>query len=300
MLMPYATSVAAATLVFAQLFGRDAGFFNWVLSWIGIDAIDWRNGDLVGADRDRDHRHLAVDRLQRAHLPRRDAVDLAGPLRVPPRSTAPTSGSSSGTSPCRGCARRSCSPSWSRRSAPPSCSASRCCSATARPNGGALGQYQTLGLFMYQQGWEYFQLGRGSDHRLGDLRPGDRARPAQRRDRAVAHPRPQGDPMTAMPVRDVAAVHPPAPRPPRPRRRRGGDQAGPVAYTLLVGTAFLFLAPFYYMIVAASRPMSEMNQFPPPLTPGNGLWRNIASALGGPADSAWRSGTRSRSRASSR
>jgi cellobiose transport system permease protein len=83
--------------------------------------------------------------------------------------------------------------------------------------------------------------------------------------------------MTVMPVSDAAAVHPLATKPSR-RRRRGGDQAGPVAYALLVGTAFLFLAPFYYMIVAASRPMSEMNQFPPPLTPGNGLWRNIASA----------------------
>ncbi len=47
MLMPYATSVAASTLVFAQLFGRDNGFINWVLSWVGIDAVDWRNGDLT-------------------------------------------------------------------------------------------------------------------------------------------------------------------------------------------------------------------------------------------------------------
>ena len=83
--------------------------------------------------------------------------------------------------------------------------------------------------------------------------------------------------MTVMPVSDAAAVHPLATKPSR-RRRRGGDQAGPVAYALLVGTAFLFFAPFYYMIVAASRPMSEMNQFPPPLTPGDGLWRKIASA----------------------
>lgn len=83
--------------------------------------------------------------------------------------------------------------------------------------------------------------------------------------------------MTALPVRDVAAA---APLPTRPARRRArrGDQAGPVAYVLLVVTAFLFLAPFYYMIVAASRPMSEMNQFPPPLTPGDGLWRNVVSA----------------------
>lgn len=83
--------------------------------------------------------------------------------------------------------------------------------------------------------------------------------------------------MTALPVRDVAAA---APLPTRPSRRRPrrGDQAGPVAYVLLIVTAFLFLAPFYYMIVAASRPMSEMNQFPPPLTPGDGLWRNVVSA----------------------
>jgi len=45
MIMPYATSVAAATLVFAQLFGRDAGLFNWLLGLVGIDAVDWRNGD---------------------------------------------------------------------------------------------------------------------------------------------------------------------------------------------------------------------------------------------------------------
>ncbi len=45
MLMPYATSVAASTLVFAQLFGRDAGLINWVLSLVGVDAVDWRNGN---------------------------------------------------------------------------------------------------------------------------------------------------------------------------------------------------------------------------------------------------------------
>ena len=83
--------------------------------------------------------------------------------------------------------------------------------------------------------------------------------------------------MTATTVRDASAVSPLA-RPARRRRHRGGDHAGPDADVLLVLTSFLFLAPFYYMIVAASRPMSEMNQFPPPLTPGTGLWRNILSA----------------------
>ena len=46
MIMPYATSVAASTLVFAQIFGRDGGFANWMISLVGLDAIDWRNGDM--------------------------------------------------------------------------------------------------------------------------------------------------------------------------------------------------------------------------------------------------------------
>ncbi|WP_019548185.1 carbohydrate ABC transporter permease [Streptomyces sulphureus] len=44
MLTPYATSVAAATLVFAMLFGRDYGMINWVLELVGIDHVDWENG----------------------------------------------------------------------------------------------------------------------------------------------------------------------------------------------------------------------------------------------------------------
>ncbi|MGG8409628.1 carbohydrate ABC transporter permease, partial [Streptomyces sp. 12297] len=45
-LTPYATSVAAATLVFVLLFGRDYGMVNWVLGLVGIDAVDWQNGTL--------------------------------------------------------------------------------------------------------------------------------------------------------------------------------------------------------------------------------------------------------------
>ncbi|MFL6137767.1 MAG: carbohydrate ABC transporter permease [Frankiaceae bacterium] len=44
MLMPYATSIAAATLVFAQLFGRDYGLINAALSGIGLHHVDWQNG----------------------------------------------------------------------------------------------------------------------------------------------------------------------------------------------------------------------------------------------------------------
>ncbi|MFV0407448.1 MAG: carbohydrate ABC transporter permease [Propioniciclava sp.] len=43
-LMPYATSVAAATLIFAQLYGRDYGLINGLLSTVGIAPIDWQSG----------------------------------------------------------------------------------------------------------------------------------------------------------------------------------------------------------------------------------------------------------------
>ncbi|RST06718.1 sugar ABC transporter permease [Streptomyces sp. WAC05374] len=43
-LTPYATSVAAATLVFVLLYGRDYGFVNWALGLAGVDPVDWQNG----------------------------------------------------------------------------------------------------------------------------------------------------------------------------------------------------------------------------------------------------------------
>ncbi|GGX86596.1 carbohydrate ABC transporter permease [Streptomyces anandii] len=43
MLAPYATSIAAASLVFVLLFGRDYGVINWALHSVGVDAIDWQN-----------------------------------------------------------------------------------------------------------------------------------------------------------------------------------------------------------------------------------------------------------------
>ncbi|MCF2130084.1 sugar ABC transporter permease [Strepomyces sp. STD 3.1] len=43
MLAPYATSIAAASLVFVLLFGRDYGMINWVLDLVGFDKIDWQS-----------------------------------------------------------------------------------------------------------------------------------------------------------------------------------------------------------------------------------------------------------------
>ncbi|MFD3998552.1 carbohydrate ABC transporter permease [Streptomyces sp. NPDC058583] len=42
-LAPYATSIAAATLVFAQLFNTDYGMINGALGWIGVDPVNWES-----------------------------------------------------------------------------------------------------------------------------------------------------------------------------------------------------------------------------------------------------------------
>ncbi|NGY64810.1 sugar ABC transporter permease [Lentzea sp. NEAU-D13] len=43
-ILPNITSVAAVTIIFAQLFGRDFGLVNWVLELFGAGQIDWQAG----------------------------------------------------------------------------------------------------------------------------------------------------------------------------------------------------------------------------------------------------------------
>ncbi|MFJ6213936.1 carbohydrate ABC transporter permease [Streptomyces sp. NPDC092296] len=45
-LLPNVTSVAAVTIIFVQLFGRDFGLVNWVLGLFGVDHTDWQAGTL--------------------------------------------------------------------------------------------------------------------------------------------------------------------------------------------------------------------------------------------------------------
>ncbi|WP_051837080.1 carbohydrate ABC transporter permease [Streptomyces sp. NRRL WC-3742] len=46
LLAPYATSVAAATLVFALIFSPEGGMANWVLGLVDLGPIRWESGDL--------------------------------------------------------------------------------------------------------------------------------------------------------------------------------------------------------------------------------------------------------------
>jgi cellobiose transport system permease protein len=44
-LLPNITSVVAVAIIFGQLFGRDYGLINWLLSLFGAGHIDWRAGE---------------------------------------------------------------------------------------------------------------------------------------------------------------------------------------------------------------------------------------------------------------
>ena len=46
-LLPNITSIAAVTIIFNQLFGRDYGLFNWLLGLVGIGPIDWKADQLA-------------------------------------------------------------------------------------------------------------------------------------------------------------------------------------------------------------------------------------------------------------
>jgi cellobiose transport system permease protein len=41
-ILPMATSVAAVSIVFSQLFSRDFGLINWVLGGVGVQPIEWQ------------------------------------------------------------------------------------------------------------------------------------------------------------------------------------------------------------------------------------------------------------------
>ena len=162
MLMPYATSIAAATLVFGQLFGRDYGLINAGLEAVGLDRIDWEGGTwssqiaisviviwrwtgynaliylaamqaiphdlyeaatLDGASRWKQFLHVTIPGLRPTIL-FTIVVSTIGAVQL---FGEPLLFSGNGTT-----------------------------------NGGSSNQYQTLGLLMYDQGWTNFHLGQAA------------------------------------------------------------------------------------------------------------------------------------------
>ncbi len=160
MILPYATSVAAATLVFAQIFGRDAGFVNWMLSLVGVDQIDWRNGDWAA--------QVAIGVIIVWRWTGYNALIYLAGLQSIPRDLYEAAAVDGATR-------------WQQflfvtlPGLRPTILFTIVISTIGatqlfgepllfggNPNGGSLHQYQTIGLLMYQQGWQYLQLGRAA------------------------------------------------------------------------------------------------------------------------------------------
>ncbi|MBX6371171.1 MAG: sugar ABC transporter permease [Acidothermus sp.] len=158
MLMPYATSVVATTLIFGELYSRDFGFVNWFLHFFGVEPINWVNAPKWQSQ-------LAVASIVIWRWTGYNAlIYLAGMQAIPHElyEAAAIDGANR----------------WQqfRKITIPSLrptilftvvvSTIGSMQMFAEPylfgsgtNGGGNGQYQTLTLYLYQQGWQYNHLG---------------------------------------------------------------------------------------------------------------------------------------------
>lgn len=162
-LTPYATSIAAAALVFTMLFERDFGMVNWALNLFGIDNIDWESRKWPA--------QFAISTIVIWRWTGYNALLYLAAMQAIPRDlyeAAAIDGASR----------------WQqfRKVTVPGISATivftivlSTIGATQLfgeplifgqgPNGisgGADNQYQTLGLLLYQEGWKNYQMGRAS------------------------------------------------------------------------------------------------------------------------------------------
>jgi cellobiose transport system permease protein len=162
MLMPYATSLAAATVIFIELFGYDYGFVNWFLHLLHLPRIDWQNSkwaaqiavSVIVTWRWTGYNaliYLAGMQTIDTALYEAAAIDGASRWRQFLHVTLP------GLRPTIlftivvstiGAAQLFGEPFLYDPS--------------HSPNGGTANQYQTLSLLMYQQGWTYDHLGLAS------------------------------------------------------------------------------------------------------------------------------------------
>ncbi|MFE0647134.1 carbohydrate ABC transporter permease [Streptomyces sp. NPDC059534] len=159
-LLPYATSVAAATLVFAQLFGSDFGLINYVLGAVGISPVDWQN-DTVASQ-------IAVSSIVVWRWTGYNAlIYLAGMQSIPHElyEAAAMDGASRWrqffhvTLP-------GLRPTIVFTVIVSTIGATQLFGEPllleGQMSGGISHQYQTLGLYMYEQGWGFFHLGRAA------------------------------------------------------------------------------------------------------------------------------------------
>ncbi|MFW3171195.1 carbohydrate ABC transporter permease [Geodermatophilus sp. CPCC 206100] len=162
MLMPYATSIAAATLVFGQLFGHDYGLINAALQAVGVDRIDWEGGSLSS--------QIAISVIVTWRWTGYNALIYLAAMQAIPNDLyeAATLDGASRWQQFLHVTVPSLRPTIlftivvSTIGAVQLFGEPLLFSGNGMTNGGASNQYQTLGLLMYDQGWTNFHLGQAA------------------------------------------------------------------------------------------------------------------------------------------
>jgi cellobiose transport system permease protein len=160
MLLPYATSVAAATLVFAQLFGRDFGLINYLLGLVGIHPVNWQSNTVAS--------QIAVSTIVTWRWTGYNAlIYLAGMQSIP--SDLYEAAELDGASRWRqflNVTLPGLRPTILFTIVVSTIGATQLFGEPllfeGSISGGISHQYQTLGLYMYEQGWGFFHLGRAA------------------------------------------------------------------------------------------------------------------------------------------
>ncbi|WP_367138805.1 MULTISPECIES: carbohydrate ABC transporter permease [Streptomyces] len=162
LLTPYATSVAAATLVFVLLYGRDYGMVNWALGSLGISPVDWQNGTWSS--------QIAVSSIVIWRWTGYNAlIYLAAMQAVPDElyESAALDGASR-RQQFRYVTVPALRPTILFTVVVSTIGATQLFGepllfgGAGGQKGGASHQFQTLGLYLYEQGWFNFHLGRAS------------------------------------------------------------------------------------------------------------------------------------------
>lgn len=162
MLMPYATSIAAATLVFAQLFGRDYGLINMALNALGIHPVDWEGGNLSS--------HIAISTIVTWRWTGYNALIYLAGLQAIPNDLyeAATVDGASKWQQFLHITIPGLRPTIVFTVIVSTIGATQLFGepllfgGNGNTNGGTAHQYQTLGLLMYRQGWTNFHLGQAA------------------------------------------------------------------------------------------------------------------------------------------
>ncbi|WP_372407826.1 carbohydrate ABC transporter permease [Streptomyces luteireticuli] len=162
LLAPYATSIAAATLVFVLLYGRDYGMVNWALGLAGAGPVDWQNGTWAA--------RAAVSSIVIWRWTGYNAlIYLAAMQAVPDElyESAALDGASR-LAQFRHVTVPALRPTILFTVVVSTIGATQLFGepllfgGAGGQKGGASHQFQTLGLYLYEQGWFSFHLGRAS------------------------------------------------------------------------------------------------------------------------------------------